>query len=132
MTSTRTNDPIEEVCGKPAGEILARCAQRQPPTDPPVRLTDLAGASRERFLHLAHHALLARPPSPIELTRREARLRAGGTRIEIILRLAASAEGRNVASPPVTGTVLPALTKLLRAATRVARASGLASILRRT
>jgi hypothetical protein len=96
------------------------------------RLLDLGDGSQEEFIAAAHLALLRRKPFADEAGRRIAQLRSGRTRLEIILRLAFSAEGRRIKQPRVAGIGLPALLSLASALDRLAHSAIMAPILRAT
>lgn len=104
------DDPIFEVTGVPAAEILERCRQRRAvPTGGVVSnggaLADLASSpvpkSRRRawrlsqfsqgsnleFVQLAHLALLNRPATSKEVTKRLRQLSSGKSRLGVIARL---------------------------------------------
>jgi hypothetical protein len=134
------NDVILEVCGVPAADILARCARRRGmrrtgtiPVPLPATfatgydssrkwsLIDLGDGTPEEFVEAVHLALLRRSPYQSERVRRMAQLNAGRTRFEIIVRIAASVEGRQVLRPAVTGVGLPVLHRLIVGLMRLAR-----------
>jgi hypothetical protein len=141
-----SEDPIREVCGVSTTAILARCRllrqQRQisvgtsAPDSKSMsnltvwRLVDLGDGSQEEFVEAVHLALLGRVPLKQEASRRMAMLRGGSTRLELILRLAFSPEGRRLKQPPVAGVLLPALVRLVRAAERLAHSPPLSVLLR--
>ncbi|MGE0224344.1 MAG: hypothetical protein AB7F35_24790 [Acetobacteraceae bacterium] len=134
-------DPVLEVTGVPAADILRRCAQMRSrqglaPAEraelvvPVVtetdgrtswRLVDFGEGTDAEFVHAAHRAILGRPPYDAEMLRRTADLRAGRSRMEILARLALSPEGRRVGRPAVGGVFLPALTATGRGVDRVMR-----------
>jgi hypothetical protein len=138
------DDPIFQVCGVSAGEILARCAQLRvlrrasggavgtlalpglingPPSGRTVwRMVDFGDGSRSGFVQAAYFVLLGRLPYETEVMQRLTRLSAGGTRLEIILRLALSREGRRREQHPVSGVLLPMILGFIRIAERIARA----------
>lgn len=125
--TTAGADPIFEVTGVPAREILLRCSEIRhhgrhgiwlrslrthvamdaPPSAP--CLLDLADLSDEDFIHAVHGVLLGRAPSPLEAARRVGELGRGSSRMEIIVRLALSPEGRRASRPRARGIGLPAL-----------------------
>lgn len=125
MVANSDRDSIFIVTGVSASEILARCddlrsgngraasslrlprLRRAPDSGP--KLVDLADLSSEDFVRDAHKLLLGRPPAPPELDRRLAELRSGHRRLEIVIRLALSPEGRVAPRPPVGGLGLPLL-----------------------
>jgi hypothetical protein len=146
-------DWIGQVCGVSAADILLRCAQirekrsssgsaRELPLQdatvvdvcgsPCWRLLDFGDGSREEFICAIHLALLRRKPYANEAGRRIAQLRSGRTRLEIILRLALSAEGRRLKQPSVAGIVLPALLRVVRGLEYMARLPFVALMLRAT
>jgi hypothetical protein len=119
------DDPVLEVAGVSAAEILSRCsdlrreprgaARRKPRrSDAGVsksdwRLLDFADLSDEDFVQAAHRILLGRRSSPFELDRRLGEMRAGSSRMRILVRLALSPEGRRAARPRVRGVGLQSL-----------------------
>ncbi len=139
-------DPIREVTGLRAQEILERCRMLRierhagsaapitsfaiAPADGEVRSpdrwrsVDLGMVTDVEFVRAAHLALLGRSPYDTEVFRRTGDLRAGKTRMEIILRLVFSPEGRGDAAPRVAGLLLPALVWLARRAGRAERTLG--------
>jgi hypothetical protein len=146
-------DLIREVCGVSASEILQRCAQIRelrnrlgPVTERLMlhasaidwsdakrwRLLDLGDGSREEFVEAVHLALLCRGPHANEVVRRIAQLRAGRTRLEVILRLALSAEGRRLEQHCVAGIGLPALLRVVRGLEYLVRSPIMAPLLRAT
>ncbi len=139
--SEAADDPIAQVCGVPAAEILARATPPPPPppevTVPPAEagrpphfvpprprawsLLDLGDGTREQFIEAAHRAILGRAAAPPELALRLAQLAQGRSRLGILLRLALSEEGRAVAAPPIRGPGLRAVHKLAPALVAIAR-----------
>lgn len=136
----RGQDPVLEVTGVAAVEILRRCAERRAelglgagaggipmaqivmpdlPARAAWRLVDLSEGGNEEFVVAAHLALLGRKPFHSEFLRRMRELSAGRRRLEIIGRLAVSREGRRTARPPVSGLALPVLVGLARGADRM-------------
>ncbi|MBX6747186.1 MAG: hypothetical protein IRY87_34590 [Acetobacteraceae bacterium] len=142
---TRGADPILEVTGVPAADILRRCAAQRtdggtavpvatvvPVATAPIempdlperdawRLIDLSEGSNAEFVVAAHLALLGRRPYEREFARRLGELSAGRTRLEVIGRLALSREGRRTPRPPVAGLALPMLVMLARGGDRILR-----------
>lgn len=120
-------DPIFEVTGVAANEILRRCAALRAGLEPdgltlrevsPVegnaerttwRLVDFADVSDADFVQTAHVVLLGRLPGDAEAKRRTADLHAGCSRFEIVVRLALSPEGRRLRDRKVSGIALPAI-----------------------
>ena len=148
-----SGDLIQEVRGVSAAEVLLRCAQIRAMRPHPVpmsehppwhsgtvntngatrwRLLDLGDGSREEFIDAAHLALLCRKPYANEVMRRIIQLRTGRTRLEIILRLALSAEGRRLKRHCVAGVGLPALLRFVRGLDYLARSPIMAPVLRAT
>ena len=148
-----SGDLIQEVCGVSAADILLRCEQIRAMRSRPIavpqqatshagmpsmngatrwRLLDLGDGSREEFIDAAHLALLRRKPYADEAMRRIGQLRAGHTRLEIILRLALSAEGRRLEQHYVAGVGLPALLRIVRGLEYLARSPIMAPVLRAT
>lgn len=133
---TRGGDPILEVTGVAAADILRRCAAQRtgggtavPVATAPIempdlperdawRLIDLSEGSNAEFVVAAHLALLGRRPYEREFARRLGELSAGRTRLEVIGRLALSREGRRTPRPPVVGLALPMLVMLARGGDR--------------
>jgi hypothetical protein len=74
------------------------------------RLLDFADLSDVDFVWEAHRALLARSPSHAEVDRRLGELRDRSSRMEIVVRLALSPEGRRARRPPVRGFGFSALS----------------------
>ena len=122
-------DPILEVCGVRAGEILRRCSERRGRTG--WRLIDFADLSDERFVRQAHLVLLARLPSPTEEQRRIADLHLGSSRFEIVIRLALSPEGRALRDRPLAGVILPVVAAGGRALQRATRMQGVGRVAQR-
>ncbi len=135
-------DPVLEVTGIAAAEILRRCAARraggegapvciippvpriempEPPERDAWRLLDLSEGSDAEFVVAAHLALLGRRPYEPEFARRMRELAAGRTRLEIIGRLALSREGRRTPRPAVSGLALPVLVGVAQGGDRVLR-----------
>jgi hypothetical protein len=135
-------DWIGEVCGIAAADILLRCAQIRAMRSrsstatqlarPDVTMADVGGGtrwrlldfgdgSREEFIDAVHLVLLRRKPYANEAGRRIAQLRSGRTRLEIILRLATSAEGRRLKQPSVAGFGFPVLLRVIRGLEYMAR-----------
>ena len=118
-------DPILDIAGVSAVEILTRCEEirhggrargsvvrrHAAVTAPPAgwRLLDLADLSDADFVWEAHHLLLGRSPSPAEADRRLGDLSHRSSRMETIVRLALSPEGRRGSHLPTVGVGLPAL-----------------------
>jgi len=120
-------DPILEVTGVAANEILRRCAALRAAAErdgmarwgvSPVegnagrttwRLVDFADVSDADFVQAAHVVLLGRLPGNAEAKRRTADLHAGCSRFEIVVRLALSPEGRRLRDRKVSGIALPAI-----------------------
>jgi hypothetical protein len=137
-----SGDPVRTVTGVSRVAILDRCAarraglpvspfaapaptvSRRPPpvrVDPGgVRFAELRAASDEDFVVSAHVGILGRPPYDPEFNRRLREVQGGKTRLEIILRLALSRDGRRAQRPRVAGIALPALLRLVRLADRAA------------
>jgi hypothetical protein len=121
-------DPIFLVVGVSAAEIIRRCraarsggrSGRRPgrgnrPNElRGYRLVDFADLSNEDFVQAAHRILLGRPAAPSEVERRLGELQHGMSRIQIIVRLALSPEGRVAARPRYDGVGLPLLRVLAR------------------
>lgn len=128
------SDPILEVTGLSAADILKRCDQirrhdrparlfslgRPVVTAKPLsvpdgwRLLDFADLGDDDFVRQAHRVLLGRSPSPAETSRRLRELRER-SRMELIVRLALSPEGRRRREAEVRGFGLPALVRVGRA-----------------
>jgi hypothetical protein len=93
------------------------------------RLLDFADLGPADFVREAHRVLLGRSASPADLERRLGELRAGSSRMELVVRLALCPEGRRARRPPVRGVGLPALAasgaaiETLRASSTVGRAT---------
>jgi hypothetical protein len=79
------------------------------------RLLDFADLTDEAFVREAHRVLLGRSPSSAEADRRRRELRTRSSRMEIVVRLALSPEGRRAGRPDVRGLGLPALAAAARA-----------------
>lgn len=146
------DDPILQACGLSAAEILARCARlrvirragghvvdglavtelslARPLGRTAWRMVDFGEGSQRAFVQAAYFVLLGRMPHESEAMRRLTRLSAGGTRLEVILLLALSSEGRRRKQPPVAGFLLPIILKSIRIAERIARARLVAPIQR--
>ncbi len=123
-------DPIFDVAGISSADILRRCDEirrrggsgenlaharvdgHAAPND--WRLLDFADLPDEDFVREAHRVLLARSPSRGEADRRLRELR-NRSRMEIVVRLALSPEGRRANRPRVRGVGLPALAATARA-----------------
>jgi len=123
----READPVFEVTGVPAAEILRRCAAARAghgsyPISIPKgslvadnaerstwRLLDFADLSDTEFVQAAHVVLLGRLAYRAEAIRWIANLRAGASRFEVLVRLVLSPEGRRVSQPRVSGIGLPAV-----------------------
>jgi hypothetical protein len=117
------DDPVFEVVGIPAEEILRRCSERRResrrgirlprrqvgPAKDAWRLLDFADLSDEDFVREAHRILLGRKASPSELERRLGELGHGSSRMQIVVRLALAPEGRRAARPRVRGLGLRTL-----------------------
>jgi hypothetical protein len=97
---------------------------------PRWRLLDFGDGSPEEFIDAVHLALLRRRPYANEAGRRIAQLRSGRTRLEIILRLTLSAEGRRLKQPSVAGIGLPALLRVIRGLEYLARLPFVAPVFR--
>jgi hypothetical protein len=143
-------DPILEVTGIAAAEILRRCRElresgRATAARPSVRPTaaNTPGAARGRwrlldfadlgdtdFVRDAHRVLLGRSASPSDIDRRLRELGGGSSRMAMVVRLALSPEGRCARRPPVRGIGLPALAataaaiEALKASPVLGRAAG--------
>jgi hypothetical protein len=122
-------DPVFEVTGIAAAEILRRCreirgsdgsfagrlsfqravSRMRTPAHQGRRLLDFADVGDADFVRDAHRVLLGRSASPADLDRRLRELGAGSSRMEIVVRLALCPEGRRARRPPVRGVGLPAL-----------------------
>jgi hypothetical protein len=131
--ATSESDPIVEVVGVSAAEILRRCAavraarsegNRLPSSGWVLatgsqratwRLIDFADGADEEFIQAAYASLLCRLPSNGELTRRVGELRAGSSRFDVVLALMLSAEGRRARGRPISGIALPTLAAAGRA-----------------
>jgi hypothetical protein len=125
QAAERFDDPILEVVGISKDEILRRCSEirrgarnggrlRRPGATVGVtsggwRLLDFADLSDEDFVREAHRILLGRTASPFDLERRLRELRAGSSRMQIVVRLALSPEGRRAVHPRVRGIGLRTL-----------------------
>lgn len=79
------------------------------------RLLDFADLTDEAFVRDAHRVLLGRSPSSTEADRRRRELRTRSSRMETVIRLALSPEGRRADRPGVRGLGLPALAAVARA-----------------
>jgi hypothetical protein len=132
-SATSRTDPVFEVTGVAAAEVVRRCVQtrgshgsaprraiRQRVPTARVsarsgwRLLDFADLGDGDFVRDAHRVLLGRGASPADVDRRLGELRAGSSRLEIVVRLALCPEGRRAARPPVRGIGLPALAATAR------------------
>jgi hypothetical protein len=119
-------DAVFIVTGVSAPEIIERCAAVRSGAQPRStgserrdrrsghKLVDFADVSDEDFVRNVHKVLLGRPPAPPEVERRLAELR-DHSRLEIVIRLALSPEGRVAPRPQVRGLGLPLLRSLGRA-----------------
>jgi FkbM family methyltransferase len=122
-------DPIFEVTGVPAAEILDRCAElratgtsaAQTTAEPTWSLSDFTGVSDTEFVRAAHVILLGRLPGQAAATRRAAELEAGRSRFEILVRLALSPEGRRRHHQRVSGPAMRSLVATGRGIERAAR-----------
>jgi hypothetical protein len=133
LAAAAERDPILEVAGLSAADILKRCEEirrhgrpargftfaRPAMTIDPVapggwRLLDFADLGDGDFVRQAHRVLLGRSPSPGETSRRLRDLR-DRSRMELIIRLALSPEGRSRRKAEVRGIGLLALAELGRA-----------------
>ena len=118
-------DPILAVAGVSSAEILRRCneirglgrpsrgfSRRAANAGAAIggwRLVDLADLSQADFVREAHRMFLGRRPSSTELERRLRDLQGHSSRMEIVVRLALSPEGRRAVRPRTRGIGLPAL-----------------------
>lgn len=149
MTSAQVRnmecDPVFQVTGVPAREVLARIAAVRVETTTAdllrcgpgavfaaasparVRLLDLADGTNEDFVQRVHQVLLGRGATDPERQRRLAELAAGGSRMELVVRLALCEEGRRRRSHPVSGLGLPALIGLGHRVERLAGRPALAA-----
>lgn len=124
------SDPVLEVTGVPAAELLRRVqdvregrgpdlvrpAARGPERIRHHRLVDFGDGTDEDFVEAVHLVLLGRRPTEPEVVRRLDSLRAGRSRFELVVRLALCQEGRRRADVlPVRGLGLPAIAVLARA-----------------
>jgi hypothetical protein len=144
-------DPIFEVVGVPAAEILRRCREIRGGGRLHVRLRsagsaaeswrllDFADISDKDFVFEAHRVLLGRTPSSSERERRLRELRNGSSRMQILVRLGLSPEGRSAERRRVHGLGLrvlgltarviesaqanPALARTVRSGERAVRAA---------
>jgi hypothetical protein len=132
--SGESSDPVLEVVGISAVEILARCGRirngqrpsgRQlpirlhshraplvsvaPAHDDGWRLLDFADLSDVDFVWNAHRMLLGRSPSSAEVDRRVGDLHERSSRLGLIVRLGLSPEGRRAQRSGTRGVVLPVL-----------------------
>ncbi|CAH2605506.1 protein of unknown function (plasmid) [Rhodovastum atsumiense] len=144
---TAADDPVREVTGLPALEILERCRRirqtraagaslRSSPSVSPAespsvpvahegwRMVDFGRGTNADFVQAVHLALLGRTPAETEAARRIRELRLGMTRMEIILRVALSPEGRRTAPLHLTGVLLPVLVWFARQIDRATRIRG--------
>jgi hypothetical protein len=95
------------------------------------RLVDFADISESDFVETAHLALLGRPPSEVERSRRIAELRSGSSRLQVLVRLALSPEGRRTPNRPISGVGLPVLSVIGSYIERVAATRRLGIAVRR-
>lgn len=137
-TTVDEGDPIREVAGVSAAEILARCARIRGVTagssegsafhgfvlgrmtevvegsqQKVWRLSHFTDGSNEDFVRLAHVALLGRPATEKEIGKRLNQLSSGGTRLGILTRLLFSRECRKY-NPRVSGFLFLSLKNLAR------------------
>lgn len=127
------SDPILIVTGVGSSEILQRCQEIRHDGrrglvhigggEAPgcFRLLDFADLPAEQFVQEAHRILLGREASQSDVARRVRELRGRSSRLEIVLRLALSPEGRHAIHPPVRG---PGLRAVIAAAHAVEAAQG--------
>ena len=142
VTLTASPDAVLEVTGVAATEILRRCeavragrtgsADGVPRTSLVAdetgmrwRLVDFADCSDDDFVRTAHLVLLGRRPSDAEAARRMAELRNGSSRLDVLVRLALSPEGRVARHADVSGVGLPLLFAIGRGAERAAQVPAL-------
>lgn len=132
------SDPVFQVTGVAAAEILRRCASlRAGETTSRARprtkwtLADFSAVSDVDFVRAAHVTLLGRLPDKLAATRRALELEAGRSRLEILVRLALSPEGRQRRHQQVSGPALRSLVATGRAIEAVASAPVLGTVLRR-
>lgn len=125
-------DPILEVTGVSAVEILNRCTRiRAANVETPRlrtllkdelvsnhgkkkswKLSQFSKGNNEEFVRLAYIALFGRPATEKEITKRIRQL-SSGTRLGILARLLSSPESRRY-NPKVRGVMLKSLKKLSR------------------
>lgn len=132
------SDPVFQVTGVAAAEILRRCTSlRAGETTSRARartkwtVADFSAASDVDFVRAAHVTLLGRLPDKVAATRRALELEAGRSRLEILVRLALSPEGRQRRDQQVSGPALRSLVATGRAIEAVASAPVLGTIVRR-
>jgi hypothetical protein len=134
------SDPILEVTGIPAAEILDRCAELRATgmstagrtsSPPSWTLADFSNVSDAEFVRAAHVVLLGRLPGQAAAARRAAELQAGRSRLEILVRLALSPEGRRRRHQRVSGLPLRFLVLTGRGIERAAAVPVLARLIRR-
>jgi hypothetical protein len=128
-SSASLADPILDVAGIPAREILRRCAEIRRGhfgspglrvgdargVDSRLRLLDFADLSDDEFVREVHRVLLGSDPSPPERDRRLNELREHASRMEIVVRIALSRPGRRARRPAVRGIGLRTLAAAGRA-----------------
>jgi hypothetical protein len=135
-------DPVFEVVGVSAREIVQRCSEirgggrlrvrlrnnREAVSG--CRLLDFADISDDDFVLEAHRVLLGRSPSVSELERRLHELRTGASRMQILVRLALSPEGRRADRRRTKGVGLRTLGVAARAIETAQASSALAPTMR--
>jgi len=128
-------DPVFEVTGVTAAEILRRCGslqgRRTSATPTTWTLSDFTTVSDADFVRAAHVILLNRLPGEAAERRRAAELQAGRSRLELLVRLALSPEGRRQRHPRVSGVTLRLLVATGHGIELVAKAPVLGTVVRR-
>lgn len=131
------SDPIMNICGISAGQMLDRIAVRRYELEHGVSagqplavrsgfanlaladsphvwgFLDFSMPDDSEFVRQVHAGLLGRPPAPGEFDRRMRDIMHGATRLEIVLRIMLSPEGRR-RRQPVRGGVLRSMSMLGR------------------
>jgi len=141
-TALAAKDAIREVCGISAADILRRCAEirasrlhgtahARPPAlligqnaNRSWSLVELGDGSREAFIEAVYLALFGRQPDAKEVSTRLAQMRAGRTRLGIVLRLALSPEGSRAQQPRARGSGLQMVLRCARGLFALAQLPG--------